>query len=349
MAGISSALLKRVAASVLIAIGLKDEDATAVADSILYANRIGIHSHGIGRLPLYARMIELGLMQPDSPMNVPIDRPNYALIDAGDGMGQIAALKALELGIPKAMEHGISVIGIKNSNNFGASGYFGQRAAERGMIALILANAAPAIAPTGGTKPLFGTNPLCAAFPGDSNECPPIVIDMALTTAARGKIRWAAKLGQRIPFGWACDENGQPTDDPVKALSGSLLPIGDYKGYLLSMMIDMLAGMITGSAFAGEVRTLSDEEGPSRSGHLFVFIHPHNFISAVEYQQRVNTLVSAIKASGEEGAIHIPGAKYAQALSDNDDWIDLPEKQMQEIDDLAESLGIELRLRSKEQ
>lgn len=344
MLSLTTDSLKALANSVLTALGVRQKEAEIVSDSIVYANALGLHSHGIGRLPLYARMIALGLMRPDSTMKLAIERDVYALIDADDGMGQIAAMKALDLGIPKALEHGISVIGVKNSNNFGASGYFGQLAAKRGVIALILANAAPAIAPTGGQKPLFGTNPLCVAFPGDAQENAPLVIDMAMTKAARGKIRLAAKLGERIPPDWAFDEDGQPTDDPLKALAGSLVPIGDYKGFLLSMMIDMLAGMITGSAFAGEVRPLSDEGGPSRNGHLFVFMHPFNFISDKEYQERLDALIHAVKASGDAGAIHIPGEAYARTKFDSELLIELPAKQVQEINALADALGIEQRL-----
>ena len=189
-----------------------------------------------------------------------------------------------------ASENGIGAVGIRNTNNFGTAGYFGEKAANNGMIGIVMGNAAPAIAPPGGTKAILGTNPICFAFPSPETEFP-IVLDMATSNAARGKIRLALRNGEKIPLGWALDSNGEPTDDPAAALEGSLIPMGGYKGFGLSMMIDIMAGLITGSAYGGEVKNLNHPDSYSRNGNLFIVIDPTFFISKDEYDLRMKTLI----------------------------------------------------------
>ena len=177
-------------------------------------------------------------------------------------------------------------------------------------VSIILANAAPAVAPPGGTVPIFGTNPLSFSLPGSSNN-PEIVFDMATTVAARGKIRLSEKKGGKIPFGWALDSAGNPTDDPKKALEGTLLAIGGYKGFGLSFMVDALAGMLTGSAFAGQVKALGDLSDYSASGNIFIFIDPYLFLEDEnEYEQRLDTFINNIRNCAKDREIYIPGDSY---------------------------------------
>lgn len=205
---------------------LVDQDTIdIVLDTMLYADRRGLTSHGVGRLPLYVRKIQSGHLNPLNEIESILDYEAISILDAHNGFGQIAAKQAVEMGIKKAKKHGISAVAVRNSNNFGVAGYFGHLAATQHMAAMIFANASPAIAPTGGTKPLLGTNPICFSFPkGESKE--PVVFDMATSIVARGKIRLAAKNGEKIPYTWAINENGELTDDPAEAMKGTLLPAG---------------------------------------------------------------------------------------------------------------------------
>ena len=219
--------------AILCSVGVPEGDAGMVADSIVYAHTRGKHTHGIGRMPIYIRKIREGLLNPLTPMTLVRDNPALAVYDAENGFGQVAALRAMDTAISRAKLYGIGAAGVRNSNNFGTAGFIGEHAAFQGMIGFVIANSGPAIAPTGGRKAVLGTNPICAAFPGN-DTIPPVIFDMACSNAARGKIRLAAKNGEKIPFGWAVDENGRETNDPNEALKGTMMPIGGYKGFGLA-------------------------------------------------------------------------------------------------------------------
>jgi L-2-hydroxycarboxylate dehydrogenase (NAD+) len=335
--------LSKVVVDILTKVGVPNEDADIILDSILFANRRGVATHGIGRLPLYVHKIAAGHYNPKNEIDVLVNNAAYALLDAKNGFGQVVAFKATKMAIEKAKRYGIAVVGVRNSNNFGAAGYFGDLAAREGCAAMVYANAAPAIAPTGGNKTIFGTNPLCYAFPG-VDEIEPILLDMATTIAARGKIRLAAKNGENIPLDWAIGPNGQPTDDPNVALQGSLLPIGGYKGYGLSMFVDIFAGLLTGSRFAGEVRNLSKMDEDSGNGHLFVVIDVDKFMTLEEKKKRITFLYKSVKACGEEGKVFLPGEIEYKKMKTSSDCIELSIAQFDDINCLASEIGSDLRL-----
>jgi len=314
-----------------------------VVDTINYANRSGIPTHGAGRLPLYVKKIESGFFNPADDVCSVMDTGAVAILDGKCGFGQVAAMHAVSMAVDKAKQYGISAVGVRNANNFGAAGYFGDYAARQGMAALIFANASPAITPTNGSKKIFGTNPLCFAFPGSSiND--PIVLDMATTVVARGKIRLAIKNNEKIPFDWALDPDGQPTDDPNEALKGSLLPIGGYKGYGLSLFVDVFAGLLTGSAYAGHVQQLSKMDQFSNNGHLFILIDVKKFMTDEELYQRVDYLYKSVVACGNKGDIKLPGGHRYENMKEQTDKVELPEKQIEDINEIAEHLGISMRL-----
>lgn len=317
-------------------------------DTIHYANRCGIPTHGVGRLPLYVKKIKTGHFNPHNDVKTIIDSDAMTILDANGGFGQVAAAYAMDLAMKKAEEYGISVVGVRNSNNFGTAGYYGDYAAQHGMAALVFANAAPAIAPTGGNKTIFGTNPICFAFPG-GNRNKPIVLDMATTVAARGKIRLAAKNGEKIPLNWAIGPDGKPTDDPNEALKGSLLPIAGYKGYGLSLFVDLFAGMLTGSSYAGEVKPLSDLDKDSGNGHLFIVFDTKRFMSDEERSCRVDHFFEMVKKCGEEGNVMLPGEPGYKMMEQQIDAVVISKKQFEEINETAISVGIQSRLEEVEE
>lgn len=335
--------LKAVVLEILSKAGVSKEDAIIILDTILFANRRGVATHGVGRLPLYVHKIASGHYNPKNEITVLSDREAYALLDANNGFGQVVAFKATKMAIAKAKRYGIAVVGVRNSNNFGTAGYFGEMAAKEGCAAMVYANAAPAIAPTGGNKTIFGTNPLCYAFPG-VDDYAPIILDMATTIAARGKIRLAAKNGEKIPIGWAIGPDGLPTDDPNVALKGSLLPIGGYKGYGLSMFVDILAGLLTGSRFAGEVKNLSKMDEDSGNGHLFIVIDLDKFMTFDEKRDRISHFYEAVKACGEEGKVFMPGEIEYIKMNNAQSYVQISLKQFEEVNVIAEEIGATSRL-----
>lgn len=335
--------LQKVVLEVLSKVGVSEKDAEIISDTIIFAHRRGVATHGVGRLSLYVHKIASGHLNPETNVEVLADNVAYALLDAHNGFGQVVANMAIKMAITKAKRFGVAVVGVRNSNNFGTAGYFGDLAAREGCAAMVYANAAPAIAPTGGNKTIFGTNPLCYAYPGDESH-DPILLDMATTVAARGKIRLAAKNGESIPYDWAIGPDGQPTDDPNVALLGSLLPIGGYKGYGLSMFVDIFAGMLTGSHFAGEVKNLSRMDEDSGNGHLFVVIDLDKFMTLDERRDRIAHFYQAVKACGDEGKVFMPGEIEYSKMKNSVDTIQLSSKQFEDVNVVAEEIGIVSRL-----
>lgn len=335
--------IEKVSKEALSFCGVSEEGIDAFLNTVYYANRCGINTHGIRRLPMFVEKIQAGHINPKDEIQTVIDSDAVAVLDACGGLGQVVSQRAIDLAIEKAAKYGVSVVGVRNSNNFGAAGYFGDYAARRGMAAFVFANAAPAIAPTGGSKTIFGTNPLCFAFPGTS-ENEPIVLDMATTVAARSKIRLAAKNGERIPMDWAIGPDGKPTDDPNLALKGSLLPIAGYKGYGLSLFIDVFAGLLTGSAYAGGVVQLSNMNKESRNGHFFVVIDTKRFMSEEELNARINHFCEAVRACGEEGTVMLPGEPGYRKMVDQRDTVVISDKELEDVNEMMKNLGLLSRL-----
>lgn len=323
--------------------GVPPESIEIILKTIHYSNCSGINTHGIRRLPMYVEKIEAGHLNPRDEVEKVIDSDATAVLDAHGGFGQVAAQHAVELALDKAAKFGVAVVGVRNSNNFGAAGYFGDYAARHGMAALVFANAAPAIAPTGGTKTIFGTNPICFAFPGSSKNNP-IVMDMATTIAARSKIRLAARNGEKIPLDWAIGPDGKPTDDPNEALKGSLLPMGGYKGYGLALFMDVFAGLLAGSAFAGGVKPLTDMQSDSGNGHLFILIDTGRFMGEDELRAKVDYFCEAVRACGEEGAVMLPGEPGYRKMAGQADAVNISEKEFDSVNEVAARLGVAARL-----
>ena len=333
--------IRKISSDILVASGVPREHADMVADTIVYAHTRGKHTHGLGRVNIYLRKIREGLMAANTPMEVLNDFGAVCHYDAHNGFGQVAGVIGMQTAIERAEKFGIGFVLVKDSNNFGTAGYFSKLAADKKMIGFVCANSGPAIAPAVGGKALFGTNPISMAYPTDDAENP-VIFDMATSTAARGKIRLAAKNGESIPADWALDENGQPTTDPNKALLGSMLPIGGYKGVGLSLMVDFLAGLMSGAAFAGDVKNLNHKTELSRYGHAFIAIDITKFMTYEEYLEKNEYLSGRVH---EYGGI-LPGEHSYEYYKDNKVEVDVPDKQVNEINEIADGLGLTIRLAS---
>lgn len=322
---------------ILVALGISEADSDAVVDTIEYANGHGVPTHGAGRLPLYAKNIATGAIDPHAVPKVVVDSGAVGVVDGCDALGQVAAKRAMELCFAKCREHGVSMVVVRNSNNFGTAGFYGAWAANEGCGAIVMANASPALAPTGGNKALFGTNPICMAMPGAPGHAP-VVLDMATTVAARTKIRSAAKEGVEIPEGWAIDVEGKPTTNARAALDGTLLPVGGYKGYGLSLFVDLFAGMLAQGAFAGDVVALSKADTHSRNGHVFIVFDVGRFMDQRLYAESMNLLIERVKACGV--GVLLPGERGFVAAQSNGGVVSITRKQYEEINQLARKLGV---------
>jgi LDH2 family malate/lactate/ureidoglycolate dehydrogenase len=270
------------------AAGAPAAEAVIVADSLVMADLRNVRSHGVMRVPVYLRGIERGTIVAQPEVQVVVDAGAVAVVDGGNGMGQVGAHRAMQLAIERADAHGIGVVGLRASNHCGAMAYWAQMALEAGCIGLAITNAGINMAPTGGRDRLVGNNPLAIAVP--TRRSWPMVLDMATSVAAGGKLDMAVIRGESIPLGWALDPDGQPTTDPATARAGSLLPVGGPKGYGLSVMLDVLAGVLSGGRFGAGL-------GLPGSGQYFQAIKVERFLPLTEFYDRMDALIDQLHAS----------------------------------------------------
>lgn len=345
---IQAATLETFAAAALHAAGMRLPHAELVARTLIYADLRGVGSHGVARLSSYLDRVAAGVMEIDPDMHVSRDAPGAALLDAANGLGQLAGIRAIDLAIKKAAAVGTGAVGVARSNHFGVAAFFVERAARAGMIGMVLTNASPAMAPWNTRTPLLGTNPIAFGIPASEEQ--PIVLDMSTSIVARGKIRLASLTGGTIPSGWAVDTEGRPTEDPHAALKGTLAPVGGAKGAGLSLVIDILTGVLTGTALTGEVRNITDTTGPSSTGHLFVAIDPGRLTDASEFRTRVDSVIRTIRGlpAADGGMVFLPGEIEAREADRRAEaGVPLPVDIIDTLEALARSLGIKPLVSSK--
>jgi ureidoglycolate dehydrogenase (NAD+) len=230
------------------------------------------------------------------------DRGPVAHLDADNGMGQLGSIKGMKLAISKAGQHGIGAVGVRNSNHNGTLAYYAEMASREGLIGFAATNGGAIMAPWGGAERRLGSNPLAYSFPG--GEEPPVTFDMACSVVAWSKIAVQKAKGERIPVGWALDRDGKPTDDPQEAIEGLVLPVGEHKGFGLALGIDLLCGVLTGSASDGD--TVIQWPKPNRLGHFFAAIDPTCFLPRDEFTARVDAEIRSMHSAAlREGSERI--------------------------------------------
>jgi LDH2 family malate/lactate/ureidoglycolate dehydrogenase len=271
---------------VLAAAGVPEEEARIVAASLVDADLSGMKSHGVTRLNDYLQRMEGGLMSPMTEIEVVRETPSTALLDANDGWGQVASERAVELVVEKARQVGSAWVGVRNSNHNGTAAYWTMKIANEGMVGICSMNTSPVMAAHGSRRPTLGTNPLSIAVPSSSGR--PVVLDMATSNQARGKIILAAKNNDPIPEGWAITSEGLPTTDAKEALEGSVLPLGGPKGSGLAIMLDILTGVLTGAEFGARMPRMYDDPQPQRVGHMFSAISIEAFMPMAEFLSRMD-------------------------------------------------------------
>jgi LDH2 family malate/lactate/ureidoglycolate dehydrogenase len=286
--------LKQFGTDVLTARGVPTADAQVLTDSLVTAELWGHSSHGMLRLPWYVERLRSGVMTPVTRSEKVVDSGAVVVFDGHHGIGQVLTAEAIEVGLQRARVHGVSAVGVRNSNHFGTAAYFTRRSAQAGAVAFLSTNASPAMAPWGGRTKAVGTNPWSIAAPAGRHGV--AVMDIANTAVARGKIYLAAERGEDIPAGWAADETGTPTTDAAKAVHGLILPMAGHKGYVISFMMDVLAGVLTGSSFGAGVAGPYQPDTPSGCGHLLLTIDVAAMMPAAEFASRMEALIAEVKA-----------------------------------------------------
>jgi len=293
---------------ILVRSGASEDNAGHVATALSVAEADGLSGHGLSRLPSYSAQVRSGKVDGKAAPLASED-PNKAVvrIDARNGFAFPAIAKAIDRTTAVARRFGISAAAIGNSHHCGALGYHVERLAEKGLVGIMFANSPAAIAPWGGSKALFGTNPI--AFAAPRNAGVPLVIDLSLSKVARGKIMVAAQKGEPIPEGWAVDRGGRPTTDAKAAMAGTMLPMGDAKGSALVMMVEILAATLTGANYGYEASSFFDAEGaPPRVGQTLIAIDPEatvDIFTGNAFGARLEALIAQIRL---QPGTHVPGA-----------------------------------------
>lgn len=306
MPNLTLAEVEDVCTSALVRCRTSPDNAGLVARALVRAEAEGLKSHGLLRVPMYAAQAKVGKVNGFAAPAVEQLRPALLAIDAKFGFAHPAMYQAVELLPALAREFGIAAAGIRRSHHVGVAGHPVEKLAEAGMMAMMFANAPAAMAPWGGSRAVFGTDPLAFACP--LPDAPPIVVDLSLSKVARGHILTAIQKGEAIPEGWALDTSGKPTTDAKAALAGTMVPLGDAKGTALALMVELLAAGLTGANFAAEASSFLDAEGPPPgTGQLFIAIDPSAFAGGL---MRFAQMARSIE--DQEGA-RLPGRRRLAA------------------------------------
>jgi (2R)-3-sulfolactate dehydrogenase (NADP+) len=296
------------AAAALAACGASAASAASTARALVAAEADGQTAHGLARVPAYAAQVRSGKVKGDAVPVATRAAPGVLRVDADHGFAYPAIDLALEGLVPLARAQGIAAAAVHRSHHFGQVGAHAERLADAGLVALVFGNTPKAMAFYGGRRAMLGTNPL--AFAAPLADGAPLVVDLALSVAARGKIVAAQKAGKTIPADWAVDRDGRPTTDPAAALAGTLSPIGGAKGGALALMVEILGAALTAGAFGWEASSFFDAEGsPPDMGHLFIAIDPGP-TSGGAFASRMATLAAAM---AEEPESRLPGSRRLAA------------------------------------
>ena len=302
------------------AVGMPGEDARIVAWLMAEADALGAEGHGIFRLPQYVRRIKAGGINLHPGIRIERERAGMALLDGDNAMGHLVMHRAAELATEKAVEAGVGWVGDHHSNHAGPAALYARMPLRRGMIGLYVAvGNANHLPPWGGTEMLLSTNPIAIAVPAAAR--PPLVLDMATTVAAYGKVKTKAQRGETMPEGWMVDREGRPLTDPRRADEGFLLPIGGYKGYGLGLMFGILAGILNGAAFGRDTIDFNaDDTTPTNTGQFVVAIDVGAFIDLETFKRQIDTVWDTMKSSplltGFD-EIRLPGERTHRIEQDN--------------------------------
>jgi len=322
--------------------GARPNDAIVVSDGLIAADLRGVHSHGALRIGIYVDRLRAGSINPNAKLEILRDSGAVVVADAQAGPGIAMATRAMDLAIARSKAHGVAAVSVRNSNHCGMLAHFAMRALPAG-IGIAISNADSQVAPWGARAKFLGTNPLAVAVP--ARDEPPIVLDMATSVVAHARVKGAADRGETIPSDWAVDRDGRPTTNPSEALAGALLTFGGFKGSGISILIDLLAGVLPGGRSGPEIVPLYQRlNEPQGVGHLFMALSVEAFEPLAAFTARVDETVRRIRAlppaAGAQRAF-LPGElEYLRAKEYQTQGIPLPSDAVAEIARTASLLNL---------
>ena len=316
MERIAAEPLERHVAAILTGHGVSDAQARSVARNTIWSALVGRDNFSFGRLPIHVRRLEAGVLNGAAEPTVEPSGNNIALIDGQDGFGHYAGERGMAEAIDLAAQSGTGIAAVRNSNFFGTGAYFVNMAAEAGMIGIAASNSFPKVIAHGGNRAVLGTNPF--AFGAPRADGRHLLFDMATSGLAGSTVRQHIAEGTPLPEGLAVAPDGSPVTDPRKVSEGALTPFGGAKGYGLALMVEILAGVLTGAGMAEGVASLYnnfDESG--HSGHFLMAIDIARFMPLDAFTGRMDMLAAMLRESGPEGAVLLPGEVRWQAYDEN--------------------------------
>lgn len=301
--------LAHLAGRALQSYGLSRSDAWRTTEILVLADMFGLHTHGVGRVQSYGERLELGGIKAAADVRVERCSPAIGKVDGDNAIGPLVGQVALEQAMLLARETGVGAVFARGSNHFGPVSPYSYLAACQGFASFICSNASTTMAPWGGRQARLGNSPMGFGVPNPSGD--PFLLDMALSVAARAKIRQALQQGASIPDTWATDRQGRPTSDPRQALQGFLLAIGGHKGYGLALAVDLLAGLLSDAAYLTHVQSWSaNPEAPQNLGHFFLLIDTGRLGSLAwlgERMQDFAAILHGTPAAAPDRPVLVPG------------------------------------------
>ena len=333
-----------------------EDDANLAADVLAASDLRGIESHGVARLHTYFDMLTLGRINPQPEIKIVRQSASTATVDGDNGLGLVVGPRANQIAMDKAAEAGTGWVSVCNTNHYGIAGYYVLEALKRDLIGWSMTNTTKLVAPLWGGERMLGTNPIAIAFPGKKN--PPIVIDMATSACAYGKVEMARRKGEKVPAGWVIDSDGSNTEVPDEMVNGgALLPLGSFremgghKGYALAMMVDVLCCVLSGANWGPWAPPFAlRQEIPSRSvgkgiGHFFGAMQIEAFIDPDEFKNQIDDLIETFRKTkpqpGTDGVL-IPGDPERIAFAERSkSGIPLVMPVVEELRDISQKTGIE--------
>ena len=335
--------LENITAQLVEKAGASRADAALFARILIDADVQGTSTHGISRLNIYLERMKRGLIDPGAELIIDRQSAGVLSIDAQNGLGQVQAMKTLDLLLPRARKNGVAVATIRNSQHFGALSYYCNRAAEQSMILLAMTNCEPAMSPTGGYEAFFGTNPIAASFPAGAH--PTVKVDLATSIVARGNIIAAQKKKIPIPEGWALNRAGEPTVDPNEALRGTVKTMAGHKGYALALMIEVFSGILSGSAVGAEIESMyKDLDRKQNVGHFFCLFDIAAFLPPESFAERMQKMIQRIKGIKRRPGVEeilIPGERSDRVTQENRrEGVPVGDETLAELQKWCESFSV---------
>jgi L-2-hydroxycarboxylate dehydrogenase (NAD+) len=340
---VQSSTLRRFLTELFGKLGMTDDNARYCAECLVLTNLWGIDSHGVLRLPIYVQRLVAEVIAANPQITKAGGSPAFQVVDGGNGMGFLVGREAMRRAVTLARKYGIGAVTVRNSNHFGAAALYAKLAIDAGLIGIAMTNVTPNLVVPGGSKPVTGNNPIAVGVP--TSEPFAFMLDISMSSVAGGKLLLASKKREKIPLDWATDREGRFTNDPDVGFKGFLLPLGGHKGYGLSLVVDILCGVISGGSFQFGIRSMySQPDEPSHTGHMMIAIDPEIAMERETLLARMRDYYSTIKASPmwQEGKeMLIPGElEHRTRLQRERDGIPLPAELFGELDELGRRYGI---------